>query len=283
MKRSVEVSGKTLEEVLERASRYFDVPRERLNYEIVSENKGFLGILVPKVVKVRVWVEEGGVEEEGEEREEKRPSLGATNLFRESPREVPTWQDVSDLHDVIYRFLHGLFERMGVDVRVTIDDDEEAVTCRIEGKDAGVLIGRKGETLEALELLLRTFLGKRGLIGKDLLLDIADYRKRREESLKKLAERIAQKVVKEKKRFKLEPMNARERRIIHTVLKDHPQVVTYSVGTEPSRRVVVELKNAKEGKGVPSEVHREERMKKPTQTTYRRPRRQGGKKKSIDQ
>ncbi|MCX7667583.1 MAG: protein jag, partial [Atribacterota bacterium] len=245
MKRSVEVSGKSLEEALERASRYFDVPKEHLNYEVLSENKGFLGILVPKVVKVRVWVDDQ--EEEAPvavASAEETPKVSAPS---KAPQEkIPL--NLEELQRVATGFLQGLLDKMQVNVEVVTHQEEGSVVCVIDGKDAGILIGRKGETLEAMEVLLRTFLSKKGFETGYVELDIANYKKRREEALRKLAEKVAQKVIREKRRVKLEPMNARERRIIHTTLKEHPQVVTYSVGFEPTRRVVVELKNAGEEK-----------------------------------
>lgn len=284
MKRSVEVSGKSLEEVLERASRYFDVPKEHLNYEVLSENKGFLGILVPRVVKVRVWVDEDeAVSVPAEQNEPARVSSATT-----STRETST-VNLAELGESAVRFLENLFEKMQVDVKTTLQEENGTLYCEIDGKDAGVLIGKKGETLEAIEVLLRTFLSKNGFEGGNLELDVAGYKKRREESLRKLAEKMAQKVLKEKKRVKLEPMNARERRVIHTALKEHPQVTTYSVGTEPTRRVVIELKGAKgpkvsEGEKRPkSTSSRSANAEKGGRNTRRRPRKEGGPKKSLEE
>lgn len=224
MKRSVEVSGKTLEEVLERASRYFDVPREQLGYEVLSETKGFLSVFVPRMVKVRVWVKD-------EEETEEPPKV--------SP---PETGELSGTREVVEGFLRELVAKMGLEVVVDVKEDNGVLRCTLDGKDAGILIGRKGETLEALEVLVRTFLARRGLGEIPLEVDISGYRKRREEALRKLAERMARKVVREKKKVRLAPMNARERRIIHMALKDHPEVVTYSIGEEPNRRVVIDLK-----------------------------------------
>ncbi|MEN3183689.1 MAG: RNA-binding cell elongation regulator Jag/EloR [Atribacterota bacterium] len=233
MKRSVEVSGKTLEEVLERASRYFDVPREQLGYEILSETKGFLSVFVPRMVKVRVWVKD---EEEAEEASKVSP---------------PETGGFSGAREVVEGFLRELVAKMGLEVVVDAKEDNGVLSCTLDGKDAGILIGRKGETLEALEVLVRTFLARRGLGEIPLEVDISGYRKRREEALRKLAERMARKVVREKKKVRLAPMNARERRIIHMALKDHPEVVTYSIGEEPNRRVVIDLKAQQKKKSRP--------------------------------
>ncbi|MGQ9473603.1 MAG: RNA-binding cell elongation regulator Jag/EloR [Candidatus Caldatribacteriaceae bacterium] len=284
MKRSVEVSGKSLEEVLERASRYFDVPKEKLNYEVISENKGFLGILVPKIVKVRVWVDEN--EEASESGVLSHEEVSPPPLVDKPQPEVST--NLAEIHGVAIGFLEELFNRMRVKVTVTIHQEGDFTLYAVDGEDAGVLIGRRGETLEALGVLLRTFLNKKGLEIGVVELDVAGYKKKREETLRKLAERVAQRVVREKKRVKLEPMNARERRIIHTALKEHPQVITYSVGTEPTRRVVVELKNAQETKKVDwerksknSNVSRNNSRK--TRRPSRKPRNERGSQKNLEE
>lgn len=285
MKRSVEVSGKSLEEVLERASRYFDVPKEYLSYEVLSENKGFLGILVPKVVKVRVWVEDQ--EEEALDVATSEEMSRVSVLPEAPPEKVPS--NFEELQKIAVGFLRGLLDKMQVNVDITVRQEERGVVCVIDGKDAGILIGRKGETLEAMEVLLRTFLSKRGFETGYVELDIANYKKRREETLRKLAEKVAQKVIREKKRVKLEPMNARERRIIHTTLKEHPQVVTYSVGFEPGRRVVVELKEVREGKERDPEKKTGRNSPKSTgaekrgRNSRKRARRSGGQKKALEE
>ncbi|MGQ9622536.1 MAG: RNA-binding cell elongation regulator Jag/EloR [Candidatus Caldatribacteriaceae bacterium] len=230
MRRSVEVSGKSLEEVLERASRYFDVPLERLGYEVVSESKGFLSVFVPRMVKVRVWVEDEGTSESWDEN---------TAELTEKPDEG---QNRAEAREVVRGFLQELVSKMGLEVTLSVEEEEGVVRCALDGRDAGVLIGRRGDTLEALEVLVRALLTRRGLGETPLEVDVSGYRKRREEALRKLAERMAKKVLQEKKKIRLAPMNARERRIIHTALKDYPEVTTYSIGEEPHRRVVIDLK-----------------------------------------
>jgi spoIIIJ-associated protein len=246
VKRSVEVSGKSLEEVLERAARYFDVPPEQLGYEVLSETKGFLSVFVPRMVKVRVWVKD---------EEEIAPETEPPEA-----QKAPA-QDFSEVQESLDRFLGELVEKMGLEVTVNVTQEDGVLRCALDGKDAGVLIGRKGETLEALEVLVRTFLARRGHGELPLEVDVSGYRRRREEALRKLAERMARKVVREKKRVRLAPMNARERRIIHTALKDHPQVVTYSVGEEPHRRVVIDLKTQKRSGGKQKPVKRHARSR----------------------
>jgi spoIIIJ-associated protein len=134
---------------------------------------------------------------------------------------------------------------MNIDIEYHVRENGGKVLLDIDGQDAGLLIGKHGETLEALESFLKILIVKNGFSRVGLDVDVSGYKKRREETLTKLACKMANKVVQDRRRFKFEPMNARERRIIHTTLKDHPKIITYSIGEEPERRVVVDLKNGK--------------------------------------
>jgi len=266
VRRSIEVSGKNLEEVLERASRYFEVDKEELGYEILAETRGFLGILSPRMVRVKVWMEDGegntasqpdNIPEKSNEqrvrKEEKyippqKPHVktGTGQQRREPPEEkIFTPEELSMSREELRNFFEGLATRMELEVEFHVRDNGKKIHLDIDGKDAGILIGKHGETMEAVETLLKTFLIKRGFHGVGLEVDISGYRKRRIDALTRLAKRMADRVAEENKRLKLEPMSARERRIIHTTLKNHPQVTTYSVGSDPDRRVVIDLKNAR--------------------------------------
>ena len=134
---------------------------------------------------------------------------------------------------------------MNINIEYHVRENGKKVFLDIDGEDSGLLIGKHGETLEALESFLKILLVKNGYAHIGLDVDVSGYKKRREETLTKLACKMASKVIQGRRRFKFEPMNARERRIIHTTLKDHPRVITYSIGEEPERRVVVDLKNEK--------------------------------------
>jgi len=237
MPRSVEVSGKSLEEALERAARYFDVLPESLSYEVISEGRGFLSAFTPRVVKVRVWIEE--TPQERIPGEEKSPGKEATEEAYPSPASLLRAEEE------LGKFFKELMDKMQMEVDFQVQEKDGFLSLFVEGKDAGMLIGKRGETLEALETLLRIAMSKKGFSNVGLQLDISGYRERREEALRRLAEKSAKKVIKEKRRLKLEPMNARERRIIHTSLKDYPEVTTYSVGEGTGRRVVVDLKKEK--------------------------------------
>lgn len=254
MKRSVEVSGKSIEEILERAANYFEIPKEKLEYEIISENKGILSILAPRALKVRVWIKEDNKIESSEEQpvdrfpEKKEEEQKETVEEFEHSEQTGNRLLLDKARVEVETFIGGLFERMKVNVSGKVMANKDKLLVSIDGEDSGLLIGKKGETLQAFELLSKMYLIRRGFREVPVEVDVANYKKRREEALRKLASRLAKKVVQTGKKVKLEPMLNRERRIIHLALKNHPQVTTYSVGQEPERRVVIDLKERSKSK-----------------------------------
>lgn len=140
-------------------------------------------------------------------------------------------------------FLSGLFERMGVEAEcAAVEEDEKALKIEITGKDTAVLIGRRGDTLDALQYLTGLAVNKGREDYKKIMLDAENYREKRERTLEKLAKRLANTVAKTGKPITLEPMNPYERRILHATLHNHPRVETVSEGEEPYRRVVIRRK-----------------------------------------
>ena len=137
---------------------------------------------------------------------------------------------------------------MNISVDIEAEENPDAVFVKINGRDSGIIIGRRGETLDALQYLTSLVVNK----GKDgykrVIVDIEDYRQRREETLVRLANRIADKVIRYRSNVSLEPMNPYERRIIHSSLQNNKFVETFSVGEDPNRKVVVMLKQATGGR-----------------------------------
>lgn len=140
------------------------------------------------------------------------------------------------------KFLQEVFSKMKVSVDIETEEDEEAMTLRIKGKDSGIIIGRRGETLDALQYLTSLVVNKNREDYKRVTVDIENYRQKREETLVRLASRLAERVVRYRKNVTLEPMNPYERRIIHSSLQNNKMVETYSVGDEPNRKVVITLR-----------------------------------------
>ena len=213
MLKSIETTGKTEDEAIASALRQLDKSREEVSVEILERSKsGFLGIgAVP--ARVRVSYE-----------------------YVETPAEKAE------------AFLKGLLERMGSDAVPEIEDRGEAgLFIRLNGQKLGMLIGRHGETLDAIQHLTGYVVNKGVSKRTHISVDAEDYWAKREESMKSLAYKVAAKVIKYRKNMTLEPMNSYERHVIHTALQDYEEVSTFSTGSEPNRRVVVAYGKTRRG------------------------------------
>ncbi|NLM84481.1 MAG: protein jag [Clostridiales bacterium] len=202
---SIEATGKTEEEAIQNALNQLGLQRDDVTVEIIERAKsGFLGLKsTPAVVRVSY----------------ERPDT-------QSER--------------VEQFLTGLFERMGVNATPHIREEEDGVlSVTLTGDDPGALIGRRGETLDAIQHLTNYVINKKASSRVRVNIDAENYRARRNEALEKLANKVAAKVVKYRRNMTLEPMNSYERHVIHTALQGFPNVTTYSVGSEPNRRIVI--------------------------------------------
>ncbi|NLX63898.1 MAG: protein jag [Clostridiaceae bacterium] len=206
MQKSVTKEAKTVDEAIRLACEELDTDIDNVDVEVISEgNKGILGIIGNKNAVVKVT------------------------------------QKVT-IDDIIVDFLNPIFEKMGITANLEITREEDTITVRLTGDDIGIVIGRRGETLDALQYLLSLVVNRRSEEYIRVIMDVADYRKKREETLKRLAKRVADKVAKYRKNVTLEPMNPYERRIIHSTLQNHKYVETQSTGEEPNRKVVIRYK-----------------------------------------
>jgi len=139
-------------------------------------------------------------------------------------------------------FLKEVTADMGLELEITAKAGEESLYINIQGKDSGTIIGKRGQTLDAIQYLTSLVVNKENEQYTRVVVDAENYRAKREKTLEALAQRLASKVAKTKRSVKLEPMNPYERKVIHATLQNHPQVVTRSEGQDPYRRVVIELK-----------------------------------------
>ena len=204
----IEVSAKTVNDAITEACQKLSVTSDKLDYEVVEEGtSGFLGIgSKPAVIKAKVK---------------------------------------SSVLDIAKTFLNEVFEAMGLTVVITIkyDDIENFMDIDLSGDEMGVLIGKRGQTLDSLQYLTSLVVNKEAENYIRVKVDTENYRKRRKDTLENLAKNIAFKVKRTKRTLSLEPMNPYERRIIHSALQSDKYVTTHSEGEEPFRRVVVTLKN----------------------------------------
>ena len=193
-----------------------------------------------------------------------------------TPTEPPVLFDEATPAGRAQRFLLDVTDRMGVKVDVYVDDSvENSLYIHMIGDTLGILIGRRGETLDALQYLtsLQVNKGREGYIR--VTLDTENYRAKREDSLRRLAQRMANRAQKTGRKVVLEPMNPYERRVLHTALQNHPAVTTHSEGEEPNRRVVIMLANQPERAQAES-GEKSERGDKPSSSRRRRSRRGRG-------
>ena len=201
----VEKTGKTVQEAVDMALEELQCDRDNVDIEVLEEGtKGIFGF-GSKVAKVRVTVKESNSEKARE-------------------------------------FLLSVFEKMNVEAEIIAEEDEDSILLKIKGDDIGIIIGRRGETLDSLQYLTSLVVNKSKEGYKRVVIDIENYRQKREETLVKLAYRLADRVVKYKKNITLEPMNPYERRVIHSSRQNHKYVETYSVGEEPNRKIIITLK-----------------------------------------
>jgi len=202
-----EFTAKTVDEALTNAMLELGMVAENLEYEVIEkESSGFLGIF-GRPAKIRV-----------------REKLTLENKAK--------------------KFLSDIFSTMGIDTEIDIIYDEANTTLEINlnGEDMGVLIGKRGQTLDSLQYLVSLVINKNSDNYVKVKLDTENYRERRKETLENLAKNIAYKVKRTRKPVSLEPMNPYERRIIHSALQNDKYVETYSEGEEPYRKVVINLK-----------------------------------------
>ena len=151
-----------------------------------------------------------------------------------------------DLHDIdnheALAFLKEITEKMGLALNFHAKAGEDIVYLEMDGKDSGTIIGKRGQTLDAIQYLTSLVVNKDSEKYIKVVIDAENYRAKRQKTLEQLANRLAAKVVKTKKYVRLEPMNPYERKIIHATLQKNPNIITRSEGEEPYRRVIIELK-----------------------------------------
>lgn len=235
MLKTLEKSGKTEEAAIAAALEELGLDRDDVSVEIVERAKsGFLGIgASPAVVRVQY-------EAPDEESETAAEAPAATQEQPAAAPAAPATADEPESYARIRAFVSGLLEHMGIQAEIEITARENGgVNVNLSGSNMGAVIGRRGETLDAIQHLTNYAVNRGSDKHMHISVDAESYRAKREESLVRLAEKMAAKAIKYKRSMALEPMNSYERHVIHTALQDYEGVTTSSTGTEPNRRVVV--------------------------------------------
>ncbi len=240
MIKSIEKSAKTVELALAAAVQELGLTIDDVTYQIVERPKsGFLGFgASPAVVRVSYEVPDEPVVVEPVAEAPAAPAVQEAAAF-ENPA-----------HEKVYNFVSGLLEHMGVRANLEITDKPDGgINVNLSGKGMGVVIGRRGETLDAIQHLTNYAVNHGNEKRLHVSVDAEAYRAKREEALVRLAEKMAAKAIKYKRSMALEPMNSYERHVIHAALQDYEGVSTSSIGTEPNRRVVVAYEKPQQESG----------------------------------
>ena len=274
MKGSIRVSAKTLDDAITEALIQLGVTSDKLEYEVIEKGSaGFLGIGMKQAV-IEAWKKEEEPEvtvediikeefsgdkkpaepKKKEKKQEKKPETAPMPEVKtetpEEPEEAAPVKKEVELAKVedqtiaaVDQFINDTLKAMNMEVRTSTSIDQDGALCvNMEGEHMGILIGKRGQTLDALQYLANRVANKHQDGYVRVKLDTENYRARREETLKHLAKNIAHKVKRNRRPVALEPMNPYERRIIHSALQSDPYVTTHSEGEEPYRKVVVTLK-----------------------------------------
>ena len=233
---STEKKAKSIDEAIELALAELGIERAKAEIEIIQEPaKGFLGLGAKEaVVKVSGEVSASPakpVQKKADAPKEKKIKTSGGVYNSDSPAENAK------------NFITDILNAMGIEVTVTSELVGDVVEVNIEGENMGVVIGKRGDTLDSIQYLTSLVVNQTSEDYIKVSIDTENYREKREEALSALAQRLASKVAKTGRKFALEPMNPYERRIIHSNLQDNEDVTTFSVGQEPYRKVVIAPKN----------------------------------------
>ena len=260
MNGSIRVSAKTVDDAITEAIIKLGTTHDKIEYEVIEKgSSGFLGIgMKQAVIEARRKPESepevvekepfAPVEEIREEKAEVKEEAPVVEKQEERPAEEPKKaRELAEVQpqtvEAVKTFLADTMKAMNMEVEIEISIDEDGALCAdLRGEHMGILIGKRGQTLDSLQYLANRVANKHQDGYVRVKLDTENYRARREETLKHLAKNIAHKVKRNRRPVALEPMNPYERRIIHSALQSDPYVTTHSEGEEPYRKVVITLK-----------------------------------------
>lgn len=232
--------GKTTNEAIEKGLKELKVTKDMVDIKILEseEKRSFFSILDPRVVKVEITVKEKVNQKEEKNNDGKKES----HINTEHKKTEASKEEINLAKEKITEFLTDLFKQLkSEDINFQVDTDEYGINVNINGNNLNYLIGYRGETMISLQTILKAISSKYSKEKISVIVDIENYREKRVKSLEELAEKVSKTVMKTKKSITLEPMTPYERKIIHSKLQDNKNVKTYSIGTEPHRKIVIAL------------------------------------------
>lgn len=275
MLEKVEKTAKNLDEALELAAKSLGVSKDEVSYEVTREvGKGFMRFLVGTEIEISAWrtadekkekkaAEKAKAAEVKEVKKTEKPAekvqpkaektVKTENAEKPQPkksapkenRRSENNEDIvipkSAVDDAKY-FVSGILSKIGIDYNINVKLDGNVITLDVSGEKMGLLIGKRGDTLDAVQMLTGLYVNRnKNNPYIKVTIDTENYRAKREETLVRLAHGLERSVLRDKKSITLEPMTANERRIIHSALQNNQKIKTYSIGEEPNRRMVVSL------------------------------------------
>lgn len=229
MSKTIIAEGRTTAEAIEKGLNELKVAKSKVDIKILEneDKRSFFDILAPRVVKVQLTLKE------------------SINLEKKNEKEERT-EEIEDTIKKIEEFIKKFIEKADLkNVDYKLNKEKDKVFITITGENASCLIGYRGEVLNSLQNILTSIANKKAVSKVTIVLDVEGYREKRKKVLENLAEKMAASVIKKQKKVVLEPMTAYERKIIHSKLQTNKNVETHSIGEEPYRKVVIELKNNK--------------------------------------
>jgi spoIIIJ-associated protein len=267
----VEFSGRTVEDAIAAAVRGLGFPRDQLEFKIITKgSRGVFGLGADDArISARAPAQPASARQEFSASLDERTSLETTGTHSDVTSiddetedailvDSPAAQSISvhtengdTLVSEARHVLDNLLQKMGFDAEVELRSSPDPIILAINGSNLGALIGRRGDNLAALQFMVNLILSRNRRQWPRIVVDVENYRSRREESLRSLAERIAYRVRRNQRAFTLEAMTASDRRIVHLTLRDRSDIETYSIGEGVSRRVVIALKRSEEAAASP--------------------------------
>ena len=225
MSKTIISEGRTTNEAIEKGLKELRVPKEKVEIKVLEneEKRSFFSILAPRVVKVEMTI-----------KEEKKISKKVNELTDEEQEKA---------RNNIEKFMEELIKELPENTKYDINVDKNGIFLQISNQNLGFLIGYRGETLYSLQNIMSAVASKGIDKRVRLILDIEGYKEKREKTLEELALKVSKTVIRTNKSITLEPMNAYERKIIHSKLQDMTDIRTHSIGEEPHRRIVIEKVN----------------------------------------
>lgn len=228
MEKSIISEGKTTNEAIENGLKQLKVSKDRVEIKVLEneEKRSFFSILAPRVVKVELTLKE----------ERKAPIKPKIEI-------KVSKEDQEKAKENVEKFLKDLIKSLPEDTKYSVEKTDTGLNVELNGSNLGFLIGYRGETLYAMQSILSAVASKHTNNRVRAILDIQGYKEKREKTLEDLAQKVAKTVMRTKQPIKLEPMQAYERKIIHSKLQSNKKVETLSIGEEPYRRIVISPKS----------------------------------------